>query len=131
MLGFSEKKFLYASKTLSVVETREDDPPMNTAASVYLTVSEIELNNRAWQQALLQDLTRQPYAKQWQVLDIVHAACTADARNENQHRFLPEPLLRLIHGLPGSGKSQLMKWLRSYFEEVAMHQMSWRRASSC
>ena len=28
------------------------------------------------------------------------------------------PLLRLVHGLPGSGKSQLLLWLRSYFEEV-------------
>ena len=29
-----------------------------------------------------------------------------------------EPLLRLIHGLPGSGKSQLLVWLRMYFVEV-------------
>ena len=29
-----------------------------------------------------------------------------------------EPLFRLIHGLPGSGKSQILKWLRSYFNEV-------------
>ena len=28
------------------------------------------------------------------------------------------PLLRLIHGLPGSGKSELMKWLKQYFENV-------------
>ena len=29
-----------------------------------------------------------------------------------------EPFLRLIHGLPGSGKSELLRWIRSYFETV-------------
>ncbi len=28
------------------------------------------------------------------------------------------PLYRLVHGLPGAGKSQLLLWLRSYFEVV-------------
>jgi hypothetical protein len=28
------------------------------------------------------------------------------------------PLLRLIHGLPGSGKSKLLLWIKEYFEEV-------------
>ena len=28
------------------------------------------------------------------------------------------PLLRLIHGLPVSGKSKLIQWLRQHFEEV-------------
>ena len=30
----------------------------------------------------------------------------------------PAPLYRLIHGLPGSGKSQVFIWLREYFEQV-------------
>ena len=29
-----------------------------------------------------------------------------------------EPLFRLVHGLPGSGKSQLLKWITHYFEYV-------------
>ena len=29
-----------------------------------------------------------------------------------------EPLFRLVHGLTGSGKSKLLLWLRTYFEEV-------------
>ena len=29
-----------------------------------------------------------------------------------------EPLLRLIHGLPGSGKTEILRWLQSYFEQV-------------
>ena len=28
------------------------------------------------------------------------------------------PLYRLIHGLPGAGKSQVLLWLREYFETV-------------
>ena len=28
------------------------------------------------------------------------------------------PLLRLIHGLPGGGRSQLFEWIRDYFDEV-------------
>ena len=29
-----------------------------------------------------------------------------------------EPIFRLVHGLPGSGKSQLLKWITAYFEIV-------------
>ena len=29
-----------------------------------------------------------------------------------------KPLLRLVHGLPGSGKSKLIEWLKEYFEVV-------------
>ena len=29
-----------------------------------------------------------------------------------------KPLLRLVHGLPGSGKSMLIQWVKRYFEEV-------------
>ena len=28
------------------------------------------------------------------------------------------PVLKFVHGLPGSGKTAVLKWLRSYFEEV-------------
>ena len=28
------------------------------------------------------------------------------------------PLFRMVHGLPGSGKSRLIKWLKEYFEQV-------------
>ena len=31
---------------------------------------------------------------------------------------ISKPLLRLIHGLPGSGKSKLLHWLKEYFETV-------------
>ena len=33
-------------------------------------------------------------------------------------RQVEKPLLRLVHGLPGSGKSKLIEWLTMYFEYV-------------
>ena len=32
--------------------------------------------------------------------------------------FRSEPLQLLLHGVPGAGKSQTLKWIRSFFEEV-------------
>ena len=57
-----------------------------------------------------------PNPKQTQVLELVHRRCV-------EERFPcteagGAPLVRLVHGLPGSGKSQLLKWLRSYFQQV-------------
>ena len=71
----------------------------------------------------LEAADKQPYQEQWIVLDVVHARCEEEHRQEQQSgHALPSPmplsLLRLIHGLPGSGKTQLMLWLRDYFETV-------------
>ena len=57
-----------------------------------------------------------PNKKQQQVLDMVHARCVDE--KSQQEDISSKPLLRLVHGLPGSGKSQLLKWLRSYFIAV-------------
>ena len=66
-----------------------------------------------------------PNAQQWQVLNLVHARCVYEHNEEKQHcvNATPEPrswepLFRLVHGLPGSGKSQLFKWVKEYFELV-------------
>ena len=67
-----------------------------------------------------------PNAQQWQVLNLVHRRCLYEQEEETNHRVNQpaskkthwEPLFRLIHGLPGSGKSKLLLWLRTYFEEV-------------
>ena len=32
--------------------------------------------------------------------------------------FRSEPLQLLLHGVPGAGKSQTLKWIRPFFEEV-------------
>ena len=57
-----------------------------------------------------------PNAKQTQILEVIHERCVLEKCHEDGQAS--EPLLRLVHGLPGSGKSQLLVWLRSYFQEV-------------
>ena len=57
---------------------------------------------------------------------VIHDRCVLEYNIENAEAAVQadrqakaqEPLFRLIHGLPGSGKSQILKWLRSYFNEV-------------
>jgi len=66
-----------------------------------------------------------PTPAQQEVLDLIHQRCLYEYYIE-QGMDLPmnlaqshrAPLYRLVHGLPGAGKSQILKWLRSYFEEV-------------
>lgn len=105
-----------AQKSSGVVETQKDVDICK--ASVYLDITDIEQNYTRWKEQILSDPKKRPYCEQEYVLEAVHEACLADARAETQGLLFPEPLLRLIHGLPGSGKSQLLLWLRSYFEEV-------------
>ena len=40
------------------------------------------------------------------------------AKDQYKAHRQAEPLFRLIHGLPGSGKSKVLKWLRSYLVDV-------------
>ena len=57
-----------------------------------------------------------PNAKQQMILDAVHRRCVCEATDGKEHPS--DPFLRLVHGLPGSGKSKLLTWMRSYFEDV-------------
>ena len=66
-----------------------------------------------------------PNLQQWQVLDLIHDRCKYELMEERNHcinatsnPLHKEPLFRLVHGLPGSGKSQLLKWIGNYFESV-------------
>lgn len=77
-----------------------------------------------WKKVLLTG-DKAPNQKQRQVLDLVHDRCIHEL-NEGQGQCVNassgpshwEPICRLVHGLPGSGKSQLLKWIRNYFEVV-------------
>ena len=94
------------------------------AASVKIYRSDWVADHEAWRKALLEDPTMRPYDQQLLILDIVHYRCELEHKAEHAMTAAPqeptsaEPLFRLIHGLPGSGKSQIIKWLRQYFERV-------------
>jgi hypothetical protein len=57
-----------------------------------------------------------PNIKQTQVLQTIHDRSVAEHCEEESNVF--EPLLRMVHGLPGSGKTRLLIWLRAYFQDV-------------
>ena len=67
--------------------------------------------------------TKIPTDAQKEVLNAVHDRRVAEHMLENgvegpSVEASQQPLLRLIHGLPGSGKTELLHWIRSYFEQV-------------
>ena len=64
-----------------------------------------------------------PNQMQRKILELVHERRVVEHVYENGEDIpsttpCSEPLLRLVHGLPGSGKTQVLRWLQSYFEEV-------------
>ena len=102
-----------------------------TDAKVEATVSSAQLDTSRWEErydvwyseVFLNPKSNTPNEKQGKVLDLIHrrrliefgveqgAAMDYDAE-------CAEPLLRLIHGLPGSGKTELLLWIQTYFEDV-------------
>eukprot|EP00973_Karenia_brevis_P077523 10770671-Karenia_brevis.AAC.1 len=59
------------------------------------------------------------------IIDYVHACACYEFFTENNlpqwpftANLQPQPMLHLMHGLPGSGQSEVLKWLRSYWEIV-------------
>ena len=57
-----------------------------------------------------------PNPKQLEILNVVHNECAVEATGATSSS--EAPLLRLVHRLPGSGKSNVLQWLRDYFETV-------------
>ena len=54
-------------------------------------------------------------------MNAVHDRCVLEAREEQQNCVNSsdcEPKRLFAHGLPGSGKTQVMHWLAAYFQEV-------------
>ncbi len=91
----------------------------NRPASVSLYDIDFEERYANWRGMLAND-KEHPTAEQWRILYKVHHRCLLEHALE---AGLPmqteeEPLLELIHGLPGSGKSKVIGWIRSYLEYV-------------
>ena len=62
-----------------------------------------------------------PTDEQWQLLDDVHARCVFEYQEECDDTINAadrDPARFFVHGLPGSGKTETMKWLATYFETV-------------
>ena len=80
----------------------------------------------AWKKGLVEakndeGVSLAPYAEQWRLMDMVHRRCVLEATEEQTgsiNRTAAEPERVLGHGLPGSGKTQIMKWLADYFQSV-------------
>ena len=95
--------------------------------------AELEMYRRNWQTSYaswkkrLNDaqnedgLSLAPYEEQWRLMDTVHQRCVLEASEEQRdciNSTEEEPARFFGHGLPGSGKTQVMKWLAEYFQEV-------------
>ena len=60
-----------------------------------------------------------PNRKQRDILRRVIERCLQECEDEAADKpFRSEPISMLIHGVPGAGKSAVLKWLRSFFEDV-------------
>jgi len=72
--------------------------------------------------AKLQHRSERPTAEQLLVLGAIVGRITAEAATEQNATLsrssISEPLLDMVHGQPGCGKSRLIGWIREAFEEV-------------
>ena len=59
-----------------------------------------------------------PTAEQLTFLRAVVDRCFTEAQEEQVESSRSEPLRAVFHGVPGAGKTQTLKWLRAFFEEL-------------
>ncbi|CAL1144306.1 unnamed protein product, partial [Cladocopium goreaui] len=59
-----------------------------------------------------------PTAEQLKFLGAVVDRCLTEAQEEQAERSRSEPLRAVFHGVPGAGKTQTLKWLRAFFEDM-------------
>lgn len=91
--------------------------------------SAIEGRYVRWNKQVYEDtISKTPTVQQARILQMVHHRTQYEFFLEQGLSLPPHlehcsqtPLYRLIHGLPGAGKSQVLLWLREYFEEVWLY----------
>ena len=59
-----------------------------------------------------------PTAEQLKFLRAVVDRCLTEAQEEQAESSRSEPLRAVFHGVPGAGKTQTLKWLRAFFENL-------------
>ena len=104
-----------------------------TAPRVYLYPigDDLATDSRAWLRDLHQrtkwcpllekHVPDAPTSEQADFIDAVVKRCLAEQafeRTEKSEGLAEEPMLDLIHGLPGTGKSRVIEWTREYFENI-------------
>jgi hypothetical protein len=110
---------LVAAKGEDVQQPR-DLKDRDRKASAWLGVANVTSRWNDWRRRLFQN-AKSPTADQWRVIEAIHARCVRMRQEHNsnsQKRSREEPLRLMIQGLPGAGKSQVIQWVRSFFEEV-------------
>jgi len=86
----------------------------------------IEQRYKEWHKSVYVDQrTKTPTAQQARILEAVHLQTKLEYFLEQGLPLSADiadlkirPMYRLAHGLPGSGKSQVLLWIRDYFEQV-------------
>ena len=59
-----------------------------------------------------------PTAEQLKFLRAVVDRCLTESQEEQAESSRSEPLRAVFHGVPGAGKTQTLKWLRAFFEDL-------------
>ena len=101
----------------------------DAGASLAIVVDDwpvLEARYKTWHSLVYVDTTtKTPTQQQVEVLQLIHSRCKYEYFVEQNLPLTndlvgtsPLPLYRLIHGLPGAGKSQVLLWIREYFETV-------------
>ena len=72
-----------------------------------------------------------PTAEQLKFLRAVVDRCLTEAQEEQAESSRSEPLRAVFHGVPGAGKTQTLKWLRAFFEDMCgwQHQQEFKEFS--
>ena len=105
-------------------EEQKDDGPFSgdTAPRAQLYPSKANTNLEAWFTTLMsKPQSERPNAEQLAFLRGVKERLLIEIREErarSQAKSKNEPMLDLLHGLPGTGKSRVVAWLRQLFEEA-------------
>jgi hypothetical protein len=89
-------------------------------AGAWMDVASATSRWNAWKRSLFQN-AKSPTPDQWRVLEAIYTRCVCMRQEHNsnaQKRSREEPLRLMIQGLPGAGKSQVIHWVRSFFEDV-------------
>jgi hypothetical protein len=96
--------------------------PLSSVQHGRLTYKTAEgaLTPAEWLEAL-KGSSAPPNREQLKVLEVVIRRCNTEAEQEGVDDINPagdEPLRMLLHGLPGTGKSRVILWLRELFEDI-------------